>query len=121
MRQSWLSPSAEPRPADEKGIGVFAIEDIEAGTTVAAFGGLVVDGAELRALVTVPNAAARNFFYGVNFAVDLNERHWSETAVTSELRPILGWRFGPVDLVFNPILETAYEGWDHIEFAPNRL
>ncbi len=50
MRQSWLSPSAEPRPADAKGIGVFATEYIEAGTTVAAFGGLVVDGAELRAL-----------------------------------------------------------------------
>jgi len=40
----------DPRPADAKGIGVFATEYIEAGTTVAAFGGLVVDGAELRAL-----------------------------------------------------------------------
>lgn len=31
-------------------MGVFATEPIEAGTTVAAFGGIVVDGAELRAL-----------------------------------------------------------------------
>jgi SET domain-containing protein len=50
VRQSWLSPSAEPRPADEKGTGVFAIEDIAAGTTVAAFGGIVVTGSEMRAL-----------------------------------------------------------------------
>ena len=31
-------------------MGVFATEPIAAGTTVAAFGGIVVDGAELRAL-----------------------------------------------------------------------
>ncbi len=31
-------------------MGVFAIEDIEAATTVAAFGGIVVSGAEMRAL-----------------------------------------------------------------------
>ncbi|HTL85112.1 MAG TPA: SET domain-containing protein [Acidimicrobiia bacterium] len=50
MRASWLSPSAENRPTTEKGLGVFATEHIPAGTTVAAFGGIVVDGAELRAL-----------------------------------------------------------------------
>jgi hypothetical protein len=51
MRQSWLSPVAETREIRAKGgTGVFATEHIEANTTVAAFGGLVVDGAELRAL-----------------------------------------------------------------------
>ena len=50
MRQSWLSPLAVARETATKGMGVFAIEHIEAGTTVAAFGGIVVDGAELRAL-----------------------------------------------------------------------
>jgi SET domain-containing protein len=50
MRASWLSPSAENRPTTDKGLGVFAIEHIPAGTTVAAFGGIVVEGAELRAL-----------------------------------------------------------------------
>src|SRR2546423_12006151 len=49
-RKPCVSPSAGPRPAKAKGVGVFATEDIEAGTTVAAFGGLVVAGAELRAL-----------------------------------------------------------------------
>ena len=50
MRQSWLTPSAEVREARGKGLGVFATEPIEAGTTVAAFGGFAMTGNELRAL-----------------------------------------------------------------------
>ena len=50
MRQSWLSPLATCRPAGEKGLGIFAIEAIPGGTTVAGFGGSVVDRAELDAL-----------------------------------------------------------------------
>jgi SET domain-containing protein len=48
MRQSWLSPSAETRPNPEKGgQGVFAREAIPANTTVAGFGGAMVDRREL--------------------------------------------------------------------------
>jgi hypothetical protein len=47
VRQSWLHPSAETRPTATKGTGVFAVEPIPAGTTVAGFGGHVVDGREL--------------------------------------------------------------------------
>ena len=47
MRQSWLSPLAVSRSAGAKGVGVFALETIPAGTTVAGFGGRVVDRAEL--------------------------------------------------------------------------
>ena len=50
MRQSWLHPLAVARPAGAKGRGVFAVEAIPAGTTVAGFGGNVVDRAELDAL-----------------------------------------------------------------------
>ncbi len=50
MRQSWLHPSAQARPTGAKGIGVFTTEPIPAGVTVAAFGGFVVDRAELAAL-----------------------------------------------------------------------
>ncbi len=49
MRQSWLSPLAACRPAGAKGMGIFALADIPAGTTVAGFGGNVVDRAELDA------------------------------------------------------------------------
>ena len=47
MRQSWLSPLATRRPAGTKGMGIFAIAGIPVGTTVAGFGGCVVDRAEL--------------------------------------------------------------------------
>ena len=50
MRQSWLHPLAVARPAGAKGRGVFAVEAIPAGTTVAGFGGNVIDRAELDAL-----------------------------------------------------------------------
>ena len=50
MHQSWLSPLATCRSAGIKGLGVFAVEAISAGTTVAGFGGCVVDRAELDTL-----------------------------------------------------------------------
>ncbi len=50
MPQSWLSPLAVRRPAGAKGEGVFAVEPIPAETTVAAFGGNVVDRHELHEL-----------------------------------------------------------------------
>jgi hypothetical protein len=50
VRQSWLIADAVARPTEAKGTGVFATAPAEAGTTVAAFGGFAVDGAELRSL-----------------------------------------------------------------------
>lgn len=50
MDYNWLSPKAQARPAGEKGWGSFAVEPIEAGETVAAFGGWVVDGTMLDTL-----------------------------------------------------------------------
>ncbi|MDQ1380552.1 MAG: hypothetical protein QOJ71_1271 [Actinomycetota bacterium] len=50
MRQSWLHPNAETRPTATKGTGVFAVDAIRANTTVAGFGGHVVDGRELEDL-----------------------------------------------------------------------
>ena len=47
MRQSWLSPLAVTRTAGDKGMGIFAVEAIRAGATVAGFGGHVVDRSEL--------------------------------------------------------------------------
>jgi hypothetical protein len=50
VRQQWLHPDASTRPTATKGIGVFALDAIPAGTTVAGFGGRVVDGDELEGL-----------------------------------------------------------------------
>jgi uncharacterized protein len=49
VNQSWLSPLAVRRSAGAKGMGIFAADPIPAGTTVAGFGGSVVDRAGLDA------------------------------------------------------------------------
>lgn len=48
MDFNWLSPKAQARPAGEKGWGSYAVEPIEAGETVAAFGGCIVPMAVLQ-------------------------------------------------------------------------
>ena len=50
VHQSWLTPDAAVAPAGAKGSGTFATQPIAAGTTVAGFGGNVVDRAEFDAL-----------------------------------------------------------------------
>jgi SET domain-containing protein len=47
MDMNWLSPMAQTAPAGGKGWGAFAKSTIPAGTTIAAFGGFVVDRATL--------------------------------------------------------------------------
>jgi SET domain-containing protein len=47
---NYTSPRVEARQTDHKGWGLYAIAPIAAGETVVAFGGNVVDGAELRTL-----------------------------------------------------------------------
>ncbi len=77
-----------------------------------------LNGFKLRALLVEPDAAKRSFFYGVNFEFSFNARHWDSSGYTSEIRPIIGWRFGKVDLVFNPILDNSYKGVSRLDFAP---
>ncbi len=50
MLHSWLTDSAEVRPAGAKGVGVFATADIAAVATVAGFGGHVMSRVEFERL-----------------------------------------------------------------------
>ena len=81
--------------------------------------GFGYNGFKLRALVAVPGADDRKFVYGLGFELSFNEERWDETRTTSEFRPIVGWHFNKVDLIFNPILDTAYDGVDNLVFAPS--
>jgi hypothetical protein len=78
-----------------------------------------IDGFKLRALFAVPHADDRRFFYGANFEFSVNARRWDTTRITSEVRPIVGWHLNKVDLIFNPILDTAYDGFKNLDFAPS--
>lgn len=86
--------------------------------SVAGNGALTYNGFKLRALFVVPNAASRAFFYGVNFEFSRNTAHWDPSPNTQEIRPILGWHVGAVDIIFNPILDSAYKGFASLDFAP---
>ncbi|MGD8318924.1 MAG: hypothetical protein PVJ02_00670 [Gemmatimonadota bacterium] len=78
-----------------------------------------LDGFKLRTLFAVPHADDRTFFYGVNFEFSYNAAQWDPTRFTSEIRPIVGWHLRSVDLVFNPILDTSYDGFRNLDFAPS--
>ncbi len=77
-----------------------------------------LDGVKLRALLAVPDARHRRFVYGSNFEFSFNARRWEAAHFTSEIRPIVGCHLGRVDIVANPILDTAYDGFGNIVFAP---
>jgi hypothetical protein len=81
-------------------------------------GRLLIDGAKLRAEFVVPHAAERNFFYGLNFELSFNARYWERTRNSGEIRPIIGGRIGPVDLIVNPIIDTSFQGLGSLDFAP---
>ena len=81
--------------------------------------GLGIDGLKLRALFAVPNADDRKFFYGANFELSFNQPRWDTKRITSEVRPIIGWHFKPVDFIFNPIFDTSFDGLKNLEFVPS--
>jgi hypothetical protein len=86
--------------------------------TITRRGQILLDGAKLRALFAVPNAGARRLFYGVNFELSRNSRGWDQSRYGGEIRPIIGVRSGPWDLIANPILDTSFNGLSHLEFTP---
>lgn len=81
-------------------------------------GSLTYNGFKLRTLFVVPDAADRKFFYGVNFEFSWNAAHWDQRRNTQEIRPILGWHLGNVEVIVNPILDNSWHGFTRLDFAP---
>ena len=105
----------------EWAIGVT--EWMELGTylplyTITGAGHAELNGAKLRALFVVPNAKDQDFFYGVNFELSFNAKHWEETSHSGEIRPIVGEHVGPWEFIFNPIVDTNFRGLGQLDFAP---
>jgi hypothetical protein len=80
--------------------------------------GATLDGLKIRELFVVPRAADRTFFYGVNFEFSYNARYWDTSRFTSEIRPIIGWHLHPIDVIVNPILDSGFNGFKNLDFAP---
>ena len=78
-----------------------------------------IDGFKIRELFVRPHAEDHTFFIGLNFELSVNYHYWEPRRVTSELRPIVGLHLHPVDIVFNPIVDTNYKGGPgNLEFVP---
>jgi hypothetical protein len=77
-----------------------------------------INGFKLRELFVLPHADDHRFFYGVNFEFSYNARYWDPKRITSEIRPIIGLHLHPIDLIVNPILDTSYDGFKNLDFAP---
>jgi len=77
-----------------------------------------LNGFKVRAEFVQPHAAEHRFFYGINFEFSYNAHYWEPTRYSSEIRPILGWRFGPVDVIVNPIIDNSWRGVGSLDFAP---
>jgi hypothetical protein len=82
-------------------------------------GSVLYDGYKLRTLFVTPDAAKRDFFYGVNFEFSFNTAHWDERTYTSEIRGIMGARVGRFELIFNPIVDNSWTGFSRLEFVPD--
>ena len=81
-------------------------------------GGVTYNGFKLRTLFVTPDAAGREFFYGVNFEFSFNTAHWDERTYTSEIRGIVGTHVGRFDFIFNPIVDNSWNGFAKLEFVP---
>jgi len=81
-------------------------------------GSILYNGFKLRALFVTPDAAKRDFFYGVNFEFSFNSAHWDDREYTSEIRGIVGTHIGRFDIIFNPVVDNSWNGLSKLEFVP---
>lgn len=86
--------------------------------SIGGNGAVTFNGFKVRALFVQPDAANQRFFYGVNFEFSWNSARWDQTRHTQEIRPIVGWHLGALDIIVNPILDNAYQGFSGLDFAP---
>lgn len=86
--------------------------------SVTPDGAVRFNGFKLRALFVRPDAADQPFFYGINFEFSYNAPHWDLHRYSQEIRPIVGWHIGRLDLIVNPILDNDWEGFGRLDFAP---
>jgi hypothetical protein len=81
-------------------------------------GEFLSDGAKIRSLFVVPDAAKRSFFYGVNFELGYEMSQFSLTPWNLEIRPIVGVRNSEWELIANPIVDVGFGPGGEADFAP---
>jgi hypothetical protein len=76
------------------------------------------DGAKIRSLFVVPDAAKRSFFYGVNFELSYELPRFSAAPWVLEIRPIIGVRNAEWEFIVNPIVDVSFGSGGEADFAP---
>jgi hypothetical protein len=85
---------------------------------VTGSGQLLSDGAKLRSLFVVPDAAKRSFFYGINFELGYEMPRFSSNPWGLEIRPIVGVRNAQWEFIVNPIVDLSFGAGGEADFAP---
>ena len=85
---------------------------------VTSTGEPLSDGAKIWSLFVVPDAAKRNFFYGVNFELGYELPPFSPTPWGLEIRPIVGVRDTQWEFIVNPIVDVSFGSDGAADFAP---
>jgi hypothetical protein len=85
---------------------------------VTGSGQLLSDGAKIRSLFVVPDAAKRNFFYGVNFELGYEMPRFASSPWGLEIRPIVGVRNAQWEFIVNPIVDLSFGARGEADFAP---
>ncbi len=85
---------------------------------VNAEGEFLSDGAKIRSLFVIPDAAKRNFFYAINFELGYELPPFSLTRWALEIRPIVGVRNSEWELIANPIVDVSFGEAGEADFAP---
>lgn len=85
---------------------------------VTGNGEFLSDGAKIRCLFVIPDAAKRNFFYGVNFELGYEMPQFSPTPWALEIRPIIGVRNKEWEFIVNPIVDVSFGPSGEADFAP---
>lgn len=76
------------------------------------------NGAKIRSLFVVPDAAKRTFFYGVNFELSYELPRFSTVPWNLEVRPIIGVRNSDWEFIVNPIVDFGLGSAGEAVFAP---
>jgi hypothetical protein len=73
---------------------------------------------KLRTLFVTPDAAKKDFFYGLNFEYDFPTPPFGPTRFAMEVRPIIGWRNPQWEFIVNPIMDFGFGAGGTADFAP---
>jgi hypothetical protein len=73
---------------------------------------------KLRTLFAIPDAAKKDFFYGLNFEYDFPSWPFVPSRFAMEVRPIIGWRNPQWEFIINPIIDFAWGQLGEVDFAP---